>query len=288
MASERHKISKLMGLEAMKRINLPSDFTNILKMRPFITLDYLLKCALTATLVAIACCPLTAQDALENIELDTNQIRKIRLKPLNVLIDLAVQNAPALRANAIEIAKYNTAYKIQKLAWTDALQLTVGSIYGKGALLDATNNGAGTSYLLSDRQNLSNTIGMNLRLSSGMFTLTSYRNNLAKLQVERYNVERDIQIKTIREDVISLYVQLESTLRMMRLKAETLSSQRLSMSVAEKYFREGNLSVMDYNTIVGQVSTAEENFEKVRSDSKRLYLLLHEFVGAPIQLKTKN
>jgi outer membrane protein TolC len=210
-------------------------------------------------------------------------VRPLQLRPLSILLELAVQNSPSIKANVIEISKYKTAAKIQKLSWTDALQFNTGVVYGNGALLDETNNGSSVSYLLSDRRNLSQTIGLSLRLSSGMFLLNKHRNQLADLQVERFHVEREIKAQGIREDVISLYVQLESALRMLTLKAQTLESQRLSMNIADKYFREGTMSVTDYNTFIGQFSTAEENIEKVRADAKRLYLLLRDLVGAPIQ-----
>ena len=220
----------------------------------------------------------------EAARLDSNiLIRPLQLRSLSVLLDLAVQNSPAIRANVIEISKYKTAAKIQKLSWTDALQFNTGFVYGNGALLDETNNGSSVAYLVSDRRNVSQTVGLNLRLSSGMFLLNRHRNELANLQIERFQVERDIKAQSVREDVISLYVQLESALRMLVLKAQTLESQRLSMNIADKYFREGTISVTDYNTFVGQFSTAEENIEKVRADAKRLYLLLRDLVGAPIQ-----
>jgi outer membrane protein TolC len=211
-----------------------------------------------------------------------SHIRAIQLRPLPVLLDLAVQNAPTIRANAVEIAKFNTAQKIQKLAWTDLLQVSLGVQYAKGALLDATNNGAATTYLLSDRQNMFNTIGIGLRIPGGFFWTQPLRNQLAQQQVERYKVEHDIQARGIREDVITLYVQLESALKMLRLKAESLETQRVAFSVAEKYFREGNLSVMDYSTLLGQLSTAEEFLEKVRAETKRFHLLLRELIGGPV------
>lgn len=220
----------------------------------------------------------------EAAQLDSNVLaRPPQLRALSVLLELAVQNSPAIKANVIEIAKYRTAAKIQKLSWTDALQFNTGVVYGNGALLDETNNGSSVAYLVSNRKNVSQTIGLSLRLSSGMFLLNRHRNELANLQIERFQVERDIKAQGIREDIISLYVQLESAFRMLALKAQTLESQRLSMNIADKYFREGTISVTDYNTFVGQFSTAEENIEKVRADAKRLYLLLRDLVGAPIQ-----
>lgn len=210
-------------------------------------------------------------------------VRPPQLRPLSILLDLAVQHSPLIKANALEVAKYKTAAKIQKLSWTDAVQFSTGFAYGNGSLYDQTSNGSAVSYSLSDRKNVAQTIGLSLRLSSGMFVLNRYRNQIADLQTERFQVEKEIQVKGIREDVISLYVQLESAFRMLVLKAQTLESQRLSMNIADKYFREGTISATDYNTFVGQFSTAEENCEKVRADAKRLYLLLRELVGAPIQ-----
>jgi outer membrane protein TolC len=210
------------------------------------------------------------------------QIRTVRLRPLSILLDLAVQNAPVMRANAVAVAQNKAAHQIQKLSWTDALQANVGFQYGQGALLDATNNGIGTTYLLSDRQNFGSNLGLTLRISSGMFTLQPLRNRVAQLQVERFKLEGDIQAKGIREEVITLYVQLESALKMLKIKSEILENQRLSMAVADKYFREGNMSVTDYNALLNQLSTVEENLEKIRADTKRLHLLLREMVSAPV------
>ena len=220
--------------------------------------------------------------AQSDIELDSASVKTLRLKPLSVLTNLALQNSAQIKANLVDEARQTLAYQAQKKSWADLVGLQVNTIYGNGSVLDATGNGTTTNYLLSDRKNFSTNISLGMRISASDFLTRGIKADMQKVQIERVRAEKEMIEDHIREIVLTLYVQLELSLKKIKLRAEGVENQRMSFVVAEKYFKEGNYLPSEYSTLLSRIASAEDQYEDAKADTKRLQLLLKNLVKVPI------
>lgn len=220
--------------------------------------------------------------AQTNIELDSTTAKTIRLRPLSVLTDLAVQNSPSIQANVIDVARQTLTHKVQKNSWTDLVNIQGMTMYGNGSLLDAADNGTATRYVLSDRKSLNTNISIGFRVSAGDLVTRGTKAEIQKVQVERLKAERGMIEQHLKEVILVLYTQLESSLKKISIKAEAVENQKITLAIAEKYFKEGNFQPSEYSTILAKVSNAEEQYEDIKAETKKLQLMLKNLVNAPI------
>lgn len=253
-----------------KSINLKNSFT--------MTYKKLLK------LTALVCILFSTTNlvAQKDIELDSTTAKTLRLRPLSILTDLALQNAPEIKANTIDVARQTLSYKAQKRSWADLINVQAATMYGNGSILDATDNGSTTRYILNDRKNLNTNISLGIRVSAGDFLNRGTKADIQKIQIDRLGAERGMIEQHLKEVILTLYTQLELSLKKIQLKAEAVENQRIAMAMAEKYFKEGNFQASEYSTILAKVTSAEEQYEDVKAETKKLQLLLKNLVNAPI------
>lgn len=220
--------------------------------------------------------------AQTDVELDSTTAKTIRLRPLSILTDLALQNSPSIQANAIDVARQTLTYKVQKNSWTDLVNIQAMTMYGNGSLLDAADNGTATRYVLSDRKSLNTNISLGFRVSAGDLVTRGTKAEIQKVQVERLKAERGMLEQHLKEVILVLYTQLESSLKKIKIKAEAVENQKITLAIAEKYFKEGNFQPGEYSTILAKVSNAEEQYEDIKAETKKLQLMLKNLVNAPI------
>ncbi len=220
--------------------------------------------------------------AQPEIELDSTTAKTLRLRPLSILTNLALQNSPQIKANTIDEARQALAYQVQKKSWADLIGLQVNTIYGNGSVLDATGNGTTTNYLLSDRKNFSTNISLGMRISASDFLTRGTKADMQKVQIDRVRAEKEMIEEHLRETILVLYTQLELSLKKIQIRAEGVENQRMSFVVAEKYFKEGNYLPSEYSTLLSRIANAEDQYEDAKAETKKLQLLLKNLVKAPI------
>ena len=220
--------------------------------------------------------------AQTDVDLDSTTAKTIRLRPLSILTDLALQNSPSIQANAIDVARQTLTYKVQKNSWTDLVNIQAMTMYGNGSLLDAADNGTATRYILSDRKSLNTNISVGFRVSAGDLVTRGTKAEIQKVQVERLKAEKGMLEQHLKEVILVLYTQLELSLKKIKIKAEAVENQKVALAISEKYFKEGNLQPSEYSTILAKVSNAEEQYEDIKAETKKLQLMLKNLVNAPI------
>ena len=171
---------------------------------------------------------------------------------------------------------------VQKRSWTDLINIQVMSMYGNGNLLDATDTGSSTRYVLSDRRSLNTNVSLGFRVSAGDLVTRGTKADIQKVQVDRLKAERGMIEQHLREVVLVIYTELESALKKIKIKAEAVESQKVTLAISEKYFKEGNFQPGEYSTILAKVSNAEEQYEDLKAETKKLQLMLKNLVNAPI------
>jgi peptidoglycan/LPS O-acetylase OafA/YrhL len=206
----------------------------------------------------------------------------LRLKPLSILTDMAIRRSPELKANQIDAARQTAMVKVQRRSWTDLVAVGGSMLYGNGTVLDNNQDAVTSKYLLTDRKSLGTNVSVSIRLSGGDIVNRGQKTEIQRLQLERIQFEREGMEEQIRLEIISLYNQLELSVKMVQSKAEAVENQRMAASIAEKYFKEGNFSAAEYSTLLSKVSTARDQFIQAQSETKRYALLLRERCGGDI------
>ena len=227
-------------------------------------------------MIAISMGTMKAQAPLSSDSAVTNQLT---LRPLSILSEIAIQNSPVLKANRNDVARQTLAWKIQKRSWADIVSMSGTTLYGNGSVIDASNAGSGTSYILSDKKTFSANISVGFRLTGSDFLVRSSKAEMQKLQLERLKTDQEQLEMAIRDNVTTLYTQLELALKIVQLKGEALETQRMALSVAEKYYKEGNSQPLEFSAMLSKVTSAEEQYEQAKSETKKLVLLLKNLVG---------
>jgi outer membrane protein TolC len=215
-------------------------------------------------------------------EVDSTATNSLSLRPLSELIEAAIQNAPELRNNQVDYARQALAYKIQKRNWVDNLSINGTSLYGNGSVVDYSNAGSSSTYVLSDRKSLNFNIGVGIRITGGDIVNRGAKAEMQRLQLDHIQNERQIIENRIREVVINVYSQLELALKVVKLRSEVVENQRLVLSIAEKYFKEGNYKPADYSSMLDKITAAQEQFEQAKADAKKLALLLKNITNVSV------
>ncbi len=215
-------------------------------------------------------------------EADTIAITALTLRPLSELTELALLNSPELKNNQIDYARQTLSVKLQKRSWLDNISINTNSLYGNGSIADANNNGTTTAYVLSDRKSLNYNVGLGIRIMGGDILNRGTKVELQRLQLDRIQNERLIVESHIRETVLSVYTQLEFFLKIVKLRGDVVENQRLTLEIAEKYYKEGKYKPSDYGTLLDKITAAQEQYEQAKADAKKLALLLKNIVNMSI------
>lgn len=237
-------------------------------------------------LVLMATQPLFSQSvALDSLE--AVKVSKVNLKPVEELINIALQHSPMLNVNSVTAEEMYHAWQVQKKSWTDLVGVSGAVIYGNGSVFDANNDGVTTQYFTTDRKNINFNVSLNVRLTGGDLFNRNEKTEIKRLEYEKVKEERKEIENAIREVVITRYRNLQLAIKLVSLKAEGLENQRIALEVAEEYFKKGNLAVSEYSTILAKTTSAEEEYEVAKNKSIECYMLLKEVVGGPIDKTEK-
>lgn len=202
----------------------------------------------------------------------------LRLRPLTALTESALLHASELKANATDVAKQRLVTEVQAKSWTDIFTVNGTAYYGNG-IVNEIRSTDGIDYdYATGRLGTGINLSVGVRLSGGDLTTRKQKTQIQVLQLERLQYEREMLERHIRDEVANQYFLLENLLQTLRLAAENLETLRLARSVAEKYFKEGNLQISEYTTLVTQESKAHSELLKIQSEAKQRARLLEHRV----------
>ena len=201
------------------------------------------------------------------------------IEPLDTLIKSALLNAPTLKVHDKIIEIKATERQLKKKQFLDRISVGGAALFGTGTIYDAWTDGQNPSDFTTFRRNLAYNAGLNIRFTAGDIVNGKERRQLAKLELERSILERKTTEQVIREEVIRRYEDLLFCVEMIDIKASNLEAMRLSLEVAEEYFKAGNLQVDVYSTALAKKIKAEEEFEAAKAKARYCKRILDEIVN---------
>jgi hypothetical protein len=209
-------------------------------------------------------------------------ILTLKLKPISILCDMAVGNAHEIKAKQLDMAKQALAVSVQRRSWAELLSVNVSGLYGNASALDANSDAFGTRYVLTARKQTGYNLSVAMKITGGDVLTRGQKTEMLRIQGQRLMEEHDGLKAEIRTAVIMMYCQLDLSIKVVRAKIDAVESSRLALTVAEKYFREGNLPLGEFSTINTVYNNAREQLLVAQADAQKQVLLLREFVGADI------
>lgn len=220
-----------------------------------------------------------------SFDIDSAGLQNLKLKPLSALIEAALLSSRDLKKNTLSMEKQNILIKNQKVDYLSGLRLTSGGSYGNGGGIMSSDNGSGQPiYSVSNSQSLGTSVGLAYSLPLGELFTRKNRHEVAKIDAEFVKLDRETIENNIKARVTELYQQLELAVRVVQLKAQSLESMRLALEIADKYFRDGNMPVVEYSRMLDSVASAEVSYETAKFEAKRIYAQLREICGGNIRM----
>ncbi|MCO6478178.1 MAG: TolC family protein [Phaeodactylibacter sp.] len=205
------------------------------------------------------------------------------VRPLEELIADALQHAPLLKMQDYNVENAYLKVKLLDKEWSSYFN-TIGSFQvGNIRYMDNLESDNGGDIRTITRENTFYGIGIQARLPLSDLLTRNDRRTLLHNQLEQEKLMRQEQQLKVREMVIRHYQELKLKLRMIEIKSQNLDFHSVAAEMAEKYFREGTLSLEEYTRAASARNQAEEALARAGAEAEVAFQLLREIVGTDIQ-----
>jgi outer membrane protein TolC len=211
---------------------------------------------------------------------DTTAIeRRLVLPTLDEVIRIAVAYSPEQRIYQAESARDQQVIKTQKLLWTQYFFLDLQASTGNQALLVQQATGD-----LSTFQNFSNGYRATFNLRMPVEALVSRKALIRTAQAEQqatFERQKLAEQKLI-DLIIPRYYAVQTTLSLLRIKADGRQSTKIARQLAEEEFRQGQITAAELtHTIESAVRSAGE-YEETKQRLFENLRLLENLVGSKL------
>lgn len=207
------------------------------------------------------------------------------VRPLEELIGDALLHAPLLKMQEYNVENAYLKLKLLDKEWASYFN-SIGSFQlGNIRYLDNLDSGSGGDVRTITRENTFYGIGIQVRLPLSDFITRNDRRTVLHNQLEQEKLMSQEQQLRIRELVIRQYQDLQLALSMIGIKSQNMDFHSVAAEIAEKYFKEGNLSLEEYTRAAGARNQAEEALARSKSEAAVAFQLLRETVGTDIRAR---
>jgi len=206
----------------------------------------------------------------------------MRLPPLKDMLKIAIQSAPKSRQIEIVQQQEREREKLWKLAQMDILTFQGVAIAGRQDVFAVNTDGTVYVPKASVVDNLNTQGSVSLKLNPISFFQSKRQVQIAKLEGERLEVEKDLIARDVAEGVINAYNMAQKSLEMMDLRAEAMEAVLARTELAERLFRQGAMSLSEYADYQAKSSDMAAKFYDARGDFRLYYHMLMERVYGKI------
>jgi outer membrane protein TolC len=199
------------------------------------------------------------------------------LPTLETFIDSALVRDPSLKMNELNVKKRDLEITKAKRNWTkDIISGNADVNYGrfdnlilsKDLGIDQLNTSGGAQTRYS--------VGLNLKIPiTPFFDKTEVK--MARFNSEQSAIEKQILVKSIREDVYNLYNKLIESYQKYKILAGDFETYTIIMQQSEKNFAQNQTNIVDVlnskmsnSKAMLELITAKNNFEKAIWDIQEL------------------
>ena len=195
------------------------------------------------------------------------------LPPVDTLIQMAIEQSQRLQMQEVNIAIIEQEGKIKRMDWMERVSVFGNAAYGNSTTASLNSTVNDEIQINTLRTDLFTNAGVAVRFTLGDLMKRSDQKQLNRLRVEKAKSEREMLEDELSLQVRHLYDDLTLTLSGIGSKADNLEAFRLSVEIAERYFKDGTMDVGSYTMILAQKIKAEEELEKTKALAQ---MQLHE------------
>ncbi len=199
------------------------------------------------------------------------------LPPLQVLIDTAIARSPEVQLTDIQVKTAEYSLRQQHRDWADLVSAGGGysvSNFNRAQFLPD----AGIQPAVI--QGYSVNVGVSVPLN--FFIGRQDRLRSAKLQTETAEVQKDLQQRAIKEQVILTYNQLLLLQKQIAIFTEALESSYLIYDMSIERFKDGELTLDELGSSTSLKANTAFQAEQLRTQFRDTYARLERLVGVPI------
>ncbi|MBF9236490.1 TolC family protein [Hymenobacter sp. BT683] len=196
---------------------------------------------------------------------------------LPILTAAAIQHSAQLKAMELDksIGKQNITLAKEAILGN----LGVNTNYTYGSLVSVGGTGLDQ---LAVRNTPRYSAGINFSLPLGQLVSRGNQIKREVLSYERTEAVRQDQENQLRQQIIPLYQNVRLARKLLTLQQEAYVNVRTNYQLAEKQFRQGQLTLQELSGNTGQLTSASMAQESARSQYDTAFMILEEVVGAKI------
>lgn len=224
----------------------------------------------------------------KSFDLLTDNIQDF-LPPLQALIDSAVMKDPYVNFRQKQIAVNTNKLKTDRRQWTRDIGFQADIRYGNFDNF-STNAAEGESPSNFSTTRSETKYGAGAYIKFPLFDLVNYNNTLsmAKVEIAQAQDMYEMQMSETKQKVIVQYNNLLLKQKLLIIKAKYFETSKINKLMTEKEFLNGNIPISEYDRLSAIASTAEEDFEQLKSEFRTAYLLFEELVKFKLNVYTEN
>lgn len=207
----------------------------------------------------------------------------LAVRPLEDLISDAMTQSPTLKVQALNVDNISHKMRIMDREWTNYLSAIATGQVGNLRFFDNLESTTTTDFRTITRENTFYSVGIHLRVPLGDFMTKSDRRALLENQLEQEKLVVEDRQHRIRELVIRQYYELQLKVKLITVRSKDLDFHKIAAESAEKYFREGNMTLEEYTDAISLRNKAEASLEETKMAAQLAYQLLRETVGRDIR-----
>lgn len=216
----------------------------------------------------------TAQVKIESL-MDAASIEEL-LPPLSQLIDTAIAYSPEIREaqSLIRAAEYRES-EIRRDYWNSFL-ISGQMGYGNNLTLASEQ-----FQVLAQEPRVSQQIGLGISIPLSVVVNRSNRIGQAKASVDQYKAQRDLRIRTLKNELTDLYLTLLMLKKQLIIVGEGAQIAVAIKESMEMDFSKGTIDFQQTSTGMNYWQTSNMNYEALRMQFSLTYLTLQRLVGLP-------
>ena len=229
---------------------------------------------------------LAAQTSVDAQKLDDELVNAhgelMRLPPLKDLLEIALRSAPENRKYDIAQEKEEVRKKLWRLANWDVGSVQLLGLTGRRDVFGVNTDGTVYVPTASVVDNMNTQASVFFKISPVSFFQHKRQVEILTLEQKRIDVEREITSRTTAEGVIYAYNMAQKSLDIMDARAEAVRLVGARAELAEKLFRQGAMSLVEYTEFQSAAAELTAKFQDSRGDFRLYYLMLMERVYGKI------
>ena len=208
-----------------------------------------------------------------------------KIKPLEELILLAMENEPLIDAFTTTQERTKQEIEIARKRWLQHFSVTAGAGYANGIVSDQLTTGGvfnDINLTYSTTQTAYANIGVSIRFPFSELATRKNEIRIKELEIERVEYLKSSQYDKVTEQVIKSYSELKYALKTIELKQEVVETNNIAMEIAESYFKAGKLPVEQYRSAVDKSYSGKIALEKAKNEAWFAFRSLKELIGRSI------